>query len=123
MTTLAILCQVAIALGVFNVWIIRRNRATPFRPSGASNIEEEFARYGLPRWATAVVGWTKLALAVLLLLGVIFVPAAAPAAALMALLMLGAVAAHLRVGDPLLKAAPALVMMLLSVVVVVSYAA
>lgn len=123
MTTVAIICQIIIALGIFNVWILRRDRATPFRPDGAGSIEEEFERYGLPEWAHLLVGSTKLTLAVLLLVGVAFAPVAAPAAAMMALLMLGAVAAHIRVRDPLVRAAPAFAMLVLSMLVVVSYTA
>ena len=44
MTNLAILAQVILALGIMNVWVIRRNRPTPYRPEGARDIEEEFAR-------------------------------------------------------------------------------
>lgn len=121
MTTLAVVCQIIIALGIINVWILRRDRPTPYRPDGAASIQEEFDRYGLPDWAWRVVGTAKLTLAGLLLVG-IFVPAVASfAAAGMALLMLGAVSAHVRVSDPAIKSMPAFLMMLLSTVVVVAY--
>lgn len=119
--SLAIACQVLIALGIFNVWVVRRNRPTPFRPDGAEGIEEEFIRYGFPSWMWKAVGATKLTLAVLLLIGV-FVPAIAPiAAAGMALLMISAIAAHVRVKDPLVKSLPAVTMLLLCAVVFASY--
>ena len=120
MTTLAIVAQVIIALGIANVWIIRRNRPTPYRPEGARDIREEFARYGLPKWAPAAVGTTKLVLAVLLLIGVVYAEVAVPAAAGMAALMVGAVWAHASVRDPLIKAVPALTMLTLSLLVVVT---
>lgn len=120
MTNLAILAQVILALGIFNVWVIRRNRPTPYRPDGALDIEEEFARYGLPEWAPTVVGTTKLALAALLLIGVVYAEVALLAATGMAALMVGAVWAHVRVRDPLMKAVPALGMLTLSLVVVVA---
>jgi uncharacterized membrane protein len=122
MTLLAAAAQIIIALGIFNVWILRRNRATPYRPAGAVNIQEEFARYGLPEWACSVVGATKLSLAVLLLVGLAFAPVALPAAALTAVLMAGAIWAHVRVRDPIVNAAPAFAMLLLSTLVVVTYA-
>lgn len=123
MTTFAVICQVVIALGIFNVWIIRRDRSTPFRPEGAGDIAEEFRRYGFPDWFRVVIGSTKVMLAILLLVGVFFAQVALPAAALMALLMVGAIVAHVRVQDPPMKSMPALAMLVMSVVVVVTYAA
>ena len=118
MPTLAVLAQIVIALGILNVWIVRRNRPTAYRPEGARSIREEFDRYGLPEWAPAVVGSTKLILATLLLVGVVYAEIAVPAAVGMASLMAGAVLAHVRVRDPWTKAMPALAMLVLSIVVV-----
>jgi uncharacterized membrane protein AbrB (regulator of aidB expression) len=70
-----------------------------------------------------VVGSTKLALAAALLVGVVYAQVAVPAAVLMGVLMLGAIAAHVRVRDPLVKSLPALGMLLLSGIVVVAYLA
>ena len=120
MLTLAIVCQIVIALGIFNVWVLRRDRATAYRPEGATNLRDEFARYGFPDWVRKLVGTAKLSLAVLLLIGVFFTPIAAPAAAIMALLMISAIAAHVRVRDPLTKSMPAFLLLLLSTVVVVA---
>lgn len=121
MSTIAIIAQVIIALGIFNVWILRRDRPTPYRPDGASNMEEEFKRYGLPDWVRVAVGATKVTLAVLLLFGILFTPLALGAAAIMGLLMMSAVAAHVRVGDPWMKAVPAALMLTLSAIVVIGH--
>lgn len=121
MSTLATIAQVVIALGIVNVWLIRRNRPTPYRPDGAGNMEEEFERYGFPDWVRIAVGSTKVLLAVLLLVGILFTPLAVGAATLMALLMLSAVAAHVRVGDPWVKAMPAALMLSLSAIVVIGH--
>lgn len=123
MTTLAIIAQIIIALGIFNVWIIRRDQPSPYRPDGASNMEEEFERYGLPDWVRLAVGSTKVTLAVLLLVGLLFAPLAMGAAAVMGLLMLSAVVAHIRVGDPWSKSVPAAVMLTLSALVVIGHSA
>ena len=120
MPTLAIICQIVIALGIFNVWVLRRDRATAYRPAGAENLRDEFARYGFPDWVRKSVGTAKLSLAGLLLLGIFFPQVAAPAAAGMALLMISAIGAHVRVRDPLAKSVPAFVLLLLSTVVVVA---
>ena len=121
MTTVALVAQIVVALGIFNVWILRRNRPTPYRPDGAENMEEEFRRYGLPDWARVAVGFTKVSLAVLLVVGVLFTPLAVGAATLMALLMVSAVIAHVRVGDPWVKTMPAAVMLTLSAVVILGH--
>ena len=119
--SIAVACQIVIALGIFNVWIVRRNRSTPFRPEGAAGIEEEFGAYGFPAWMWKAVGATKLTLAVLLLIGIV-VPAIAPlAAGAMAVLMVSAIGAHIRVSDPIVKSVPAFTMLVLCTVVVVSY--
>ena len=83
-------------------------RATPYRPEGADNLKEEFREYGLPEWARWVVGTLKLTFAALLIVGLILPEVTPIAAAGMGLLMIGAVVAHLRVGDPLAKSVPAL---------------
>ena len=121
MSLFAAICQIVIALGIINVWVVRRNRATPYRPDGARNITEEFQRYGLPDWAPTAVGGTKLALAGALVFGLVYTPIAPVAAGLMSLLMVGAIVAHLRVRDPLMRAVPAMSMLALSMIVVVSY--
>ncbi len=118
MTTIAILFQVTIALGIANVWILRYSRPTPWRPSGATNMADEFRRYGLPDWVRTVVGTTKLTLAALLIVGVWYRPVAVVAAVGIAALMAGAVLAHVRVQDPWFKAVPAASMLVLSAAVV-----
>ena len=120
MLSLASLCQIVIAAGLINVWMIRYGRPTAFRPDGAENMREEFRAYGLPDWAVWAVGTCKLSCAALLLMGA-FVPAVTPiAATAVAVLMLGAVVAHVRVNDPMAKAVPALSMLGMSSFVVIS---
>jgi hypothetical protein len=109
-TIFALVCQVLIAIVIFNVWVVRRNRTTPYRPEGAGNLEEEFSVYGLPDWVRLGVGGTKLLLASLLLIGLFVIPVARVSSGLLALLMVAAVAAHLRVRDPFIKAVPAIFM-------------
>ena len=64
------------------------------------------------------MGATKLALAALLLVGIVYAQVALPAAMGMAALMVGALWAHARVRDPLIKSVPALGMLVLSLLVV-----
>ena len=91
MYTVSIVCQVIIAVGIVNVWVLRRNEPTPWRPDGASNMVEEFEKYGLPGWVRVAVGAVKLILAALLVAGLWYPVLAAGAGALMAILMLAAV--------------------------------
>lgn len=120
MSNIVVLLQIVIALGIVNVWIIRRDRATGFRPDGSANIAEEFTRYGLSDTVRRLVGGTKLALAALLLIGIAYPVLAVAAAAGIAVLMAGAVGAHIKVRDPLMKSVPALLMLAMSTVVLIA---
>lgn len=114
--------QIVIGLGILNVWLLRFNKQTPFRGGDARTMTEEFAVYGLPTWVLSVVGFLKISLAVLLILGVWVPNLTVPAAIGLAILMLGAVAMHVKVRDPLMKTLPALNLLLLCIVVAVSAA-
>jgi hypothetical protein len=115
----AVALQLIIALGIANVWILRAGRATAYRPEGASSLAEEFARYGLPDWVCRAVGLAKLTLAVALVAGIYFSSLVIPAAILMALLMVAAIIAHIRIRDPWTKAVPASLMLAMSTAVAV----
>ena len=108
------LLQVILALGLLNVWLVRARAATAYRGGAAQSLEEEFAAYGLPSWAFYLVGALKLGIAVVLLMGLWIPSLVPPAAACLVLLMLGAVAMHLKVGDPPIKSLPALLMLAMS---------
>ena len=117
MITITMLFQIIISLGIFNVWLLRASRATPYRGKDASSLKTEFAAYGLPEWSFFAVGALKLSAAVALLLG-LFIPVLVfPGALLMTGLMLGALLMHVKVSDPPIKMLPASLMLLMSVVV------
>lgn len=118
MDILRLVCQVIIGLGILNVWFLRFGKKTAYRGKEASNLKEEFAAYGLPSWMFVLVGIVKVGAALTLLVG-IFLPGVVQSAAIvMAVLMVGAIAMHLKVGDPPRKSLPAAVMLLLSLVLV-----
>ena len=117
MENLAIVIQVVIALGIFNVWIVRFGKPTEWRGGAAGNMKEEFQTYGLPGWMVQVVGIFKLTFAACLIAGIWFPVLTRPAAIGLAVLMLGAVAMHVKVKDPMKKSLPALTMLVLSVIV------
>ncbi len=117
MESVVIVCQVIIALGIFNVWLVRYGKATGWRGGDAKNLTEEFDFYGLPNWSMKVIGFLKLLFAVLLVAGIWFTDLTQPAAVGMGVLMLGAVIMHFKVGDPLKKSIPAFSLLLLCLAV------
>ena len=120
MAILVKIIQVAIALGIYNVWLLRFGKSTNWRGGTARNLKEEFAVYGLPGWFMGVVGVLKLLCATLLIAGLWFPAVTRPAAAGLAVLMAGAVAMHFKVKDPPLRSLPAFVMLALSLFVAVA---
>lgn len=118
MTTLLSILQVVVALGLLNVWLLRSRSSTAYRGGDAGSIQQEFQVYGLPPWSTYIVGTLKIAAALCLLAGLWLHVLVLPAALLLCVLMLGALAMHLKVHDPLRKSLPALAMLLLNAAIV-----
>lgn len=78
----------------------------------------EFATYGLPAWSCYLVGFVKVASAITLLFGLLHPAPVLPAAFIVALLMAGALAMHVKVGDPFKKSGPALSVLALCVIII-----
>lgn len=114
-----IIAQLIIALGILNVWLLRFNKATAYRAGTAKNMREEFAGYGLPLWSMWVVGGLKILFALSLLAGFWLPQLIGPAAIGMAILMIGALAMHIKVGDPWKKSAPASAVLVLSLLLAI----
>lgn len=106
--------QIIVALGLLNVWLVRFRRKTPYRGGTASSMLEEFTVYGLPLWSAYVIGALKVGAALFLIAGLWVPVVVLPAASLIAILMMGALAMHWRVRDPMKKYLPAFIMLLLS---------
>jgi len=111
MEYLRLALQVIVAFGLLNVWLLRGSKATRYRGGEAKSIQEEFAAYGLPPVMMWVVGGLKIAVAAALLIGIGFPALVRPAASLLTVLMIGALAMHLKVKDPMQKSIPALLML------------
>jgi uncharacterized membrane protein YphA (DoxX/SURF4 family) len=118
MGPLLIVLQLVAALGLLNVWLVRSGRSTAYRGGGATNMREEFAAYGLPESMVGVVGGLKVGAALALVAGIWYRPIVLPAALLICGLMVGALAMHARIHDPLRKSAPAAGMLVLGVLIV-----
>jgi hypothetical protein len=80
-------------------------------------MQEEFAVYGLPNWFMYTVGFLKISFAALLIAGIWAPALTTPAATGMAVLMVGAIAMHFKVGDAPLKSLPAFVVLALCTLV------
>jgi len=106
--------QIIVGLGLINVWIVRFNKKTAYRGGDATSMSEEFAVYGLPRWCLFFVGALKLGVACCLLAGIVMPQLVVPAAAVLVVLMLGALVMHAKVKDPLSRSIPALLMLIMS---------
>ncbi len=117
MRTLLAVLQIAVALGLLNVWLLRASQRTAYRGGNAGSMGEEFAAYGLPGWFMYVIGSLKVAAAVLLIVGLWVPVVVVPTALLVCALMLGALAMHLKVGDPVQKWLPALLVLAVSLAI------
>ena len=112
--SISVLLQAVIALGLLNVWLVRAGSATRYRGRDARSLKEEFAAYGLPDFAFYVVGALKIGAALLLIAGLWLDALVLPAAAVIVLLMIGALVMHAKVKDHLMKSLPAFLMLVMS---------
>ncbi len=106
--------QLILGLGLLNVWLLRSGNATAYRGGDSTTLRQEFEAYGLPTWFFYLVGALKVSCAVALIVG-LWVPALlTPAVSVLVALMLGALAMHVKVNDPLIKSLPAALMLAMS---------
>ena len=112
-----IILQVVLAFVLLDVWLIRFSKTTKYRGKGAHNMKEEFHAYGLPSWFMFAVGFLKIAIAVLLVVGIWFSFLVQPASIALSVLMLGAVSMHIKVKDPIVRTLPALAMLTMALLV------
>ena len=113
-----IVVQIVIAISIYNVWFFRFNKPTRYRGKNAQSMRDEFASYGLPEYFVWVIGFSKVTLATLLLIGIYINSLVFPASVGMAILMVGAIAMHVKVKDDIIKSLPATIFLILSLLVV-----
>lgn len=114
LSSISTFLQVVIALGLLNVWLVRARMATSYRGGNARSLKAEFAEYGLPGYAFHLVGALKIGSAIALIAGIWRPALVLPAAAVVSVLMVGALVMHTKVADAPMKSAPALLMLLMS---------
>jgi uncharacterized membrane protein YphA (DoxX/SURF4 family) len=113
--------EVIVGLGLLNVWLLRAGSATAYRGGKATTLREEFAAYGLPVGAFYIVGTLKVVAGFTLLVAQ-WLPMPLPtrlAAGVVAGLMVGAIAMHIKVKDPVSRSVPAVLMLAMCVGIVV----
>ena len=117
MSVILIISQLIVAVGIYNVWLLRTKQETAWRGGNAKTMEEEFHTYGLSTQCMKIVGVVKVTMATLLIVGIWYPPFATIGASIMAALMLAAVLMHMKVRDPVIKSLPAASLLLLSLIV------
>jgi hypothetical protein len=113
-----IIIKVAVGLSILNVWLLNRNKSTPWRAKNADNMSEEFAAYGLSTTIMIIIGTLKCLFAVLLMVSIFYPGVEWVGAAGIAILMAGAISMHFKIGDPIKKSLPAAIFLILSILVI-----
>ncbi|MGD1947771.1 MAG: DoxX family protein [Croceivirga sp.] len=114
MEYVTIIIKVFIFFSIINVWLLRFNKPTSWRGGQASNMKKEFEIYGLSKTMLYLVGGLKVLVATLLIVSIWTPQLTVPSAGIMAVLMTGAIAMHIKVKDALLKSFPAFSFLVLS---------
>ena len=109
-----IAAQITIELSIYNVWFFRFNKTTRYRGKNAETMKDEFISYGLPDYFVWLIGFLKVTLATLLLIGIYINSLVFPASVGMAILMVGAIVMHIKVKDDIIKSLPATIFLILS---------
>jgi len=117
MEDLVAAAKIILFVSIVNVWFFRASRGTRWRAGDAGNMKEEFRVYGLSETMMYAVGILKVLSAIGLIVSLWFPALAIPSSTAMGFLMVGAIWMHLKVNDPLKKALPAFLFLLLSVFV------
>ncbi|BAO56364.1 DoxX family protein [Nonlabens marinus] len=113
-----IIIKLVVGLSILNVWLINRNKATPWRAQNATSMREEFTVYGLSKSMMVITGTLKCFCAVLLMISIFYPSVEWVGAAGIALLMAVAISMHIKVNDPAKKSIPAAVFLILSLLVI-----
>ena len=116
---LSTLLKIVIALGIFNVWLLRFKRDSRWRGGKSKNMIEEFDQYGLPKWSVGIIGFLKVSLAFFLILSIWFPALETSVLTAIGILMIGAIGMHIKIGDAYSKSIPAFLLLSLTLAVYV----
>ena len=118
MDTLVIVIKSFILLSILNVWLLNFNKSTTWRGGSANSMQEEFSNYGLPNWMVYVVGFLKITFAIGLFVSIWLESIEVISGLGIAVLMLGAILMHVKIGDPIKKSFPAFSFLVLSLIAI-----
>ena len=119
--------KIITAIGIFNVWMLRYNQMTEYRGGNAKSLKEEFETYGLKSWFMYIIGTIKIVISILFIVSCfseylnMLDYAVFYGAAIMSLIMIGAIFMHLKVNDPFKKSIPAVTMLALYTIIFLNY--
>ena len=102
---------------MLNVWLLRSNRPTQWRGAGSASLKEEFEAYGLSIGIMKTVGTVKILLSLLIIASLFYKPLENISVTGMAVMMLGAIAMHIKIKDHIKRSFPALFFLILSLAV------
>ena len=109
--TITIIAQIAVAISVAFVWILRMH-----------NVEKEFNQFGLSLKVRSFVGFFKTAIATLLIVGIWYQELVFYAAIGMAFFMASAQYFHWSAGNPIKQKLPSFILLILSIFIALSSA-
>ncbi|MFD2550861.1 DoxX family protein [Bizionia sediminis] len=116
---LSITLKIIVSLSILNVWLVQFNKPTRWRGGDAKTILEEFKVYGLSKTQYYIIGFLKISLALVLLVSIQFQNLTLLGSLGLALLLLGSIAMHLKIKDPLYKSFPAFLFLVMTVVIAI----
>jgi len=111
MDNIMTIAQIVVAASVAFVWVFRFH-----------NVEKEFNQFGLGLVTRSFVGFSKTALATLLIAGIWYDSLILVPAILMGLFMVGAQYFHLKVKNPFQQRLPSLILLLLCIYIALTAA-
>ena len=120
-----VILKLIIALSLLNVWVVRFDKESPFRGGDSNSMMEEFKVYGLPKVFMYSIGLYKVLFSLFLIFSIFFGSkfdqTVYMGLVFLSFIMAGSVIMHLRVNDPLKKSIPALAILFLSILVLLSF--
>eukprot|EP00928_Gymnodinium_smaydae_P021827 TRINITY_DN18544_c0_g1_i1.p1 TRINITY_DN18544_c0_g1~~TRINITY_DN18544_c0_g1_i1.p1 ORF type:complete len:421 (+),score=47.64 TRINITY_DN18544_c0_g1_i1:73-1335(+) len=119
---LVVFCQCLVAFSVLRAVTVHAKQKTRFRTDEASKFEEEFTVYGYPRWFFLTVCMMLSMCALLLVIGIVWTPAAIAGAGGIAAVMPGAVGSHIKMNDPWQRSVPPFILACMCVCILAAYA-
>lgn len=110
--------KLIVGLSLFNVWLLNSKKPSIWRAGNAQNIFEEFELYGLSKNVCYITGFLKVTLSLLLISSIWFGKLQTSSAIGLAALLLGSIAMHIKVKDPVKKSFPAAIFLVMCIAIV-----